>query len=62
MKDLRSTIKLNNGVEMPWVGLGVFRAQEGGDVKEIITTALDAGYRALIRHLSMTMKRVLVKD
>jgi diketogulonate reductase-like aldo/keto reductase len=45
--DVKSTVKLNNGVEMPWLGLGVFRAGEGGEVENAIATALKAGYRSI---------------
>ena len=29
MKNLQSKTVLNNGVEMPWFGLGVFKVEEG---------------------------------
>jgi diketogulonate reductase-like aldo/keto reductase len=45
--DIKSTVKLNNGVEMPWLGLGVFRAGEGGEVENAIATALKTGYRSI---------------
>lgn len=32
---------------MPWLGLGAFRSQESGDIKDIIKTALEAGYRSI---------------
>jgi methylglyoxal/glyoxal reductase len=38
---------LSNGVEMPWLGLGVFRASEGGEVEQAIQWALDYGYRSI---------------
>jgi diketogulonate reductase-like aldo/keto reductase len=38
---------LNNNVEMPWVGLGVFQAREGGEVERAIHWALEAGYRCI---------------
>ena len=41
--DLNTTITLNNGVEMPMFGLGVFRA--AGDTTDAVTWALEAGYR-----------------
>lgn len=40
-----ATTTLSNGVEMPWVGLGVFDAADGDEVRTAVTWALDAGYR-----------------
>ncbi len=42
-----SKIKLNNGVEMPWFGLGVFRAKDGQEVENAVLTALKHGYRSI---------------
>ncbi len=42
-----STVKLNNGVEMPWLGLGVFQSKEGPEVENAVKCALDAGYRSI---------------
>jgi diketogulonate reductase-like aldo/keto reductase len=38
---------LNNGLEMPWLGLGVFQADEGNQVEQAVSWALEAGYRAV---------------
>ena len=38
-------IKLNNGIEMPWVGLGVFRMDNDDDTQIVIEKALAMGYR-----------------
>jgi len=38
---------LNNGVRMPWVGLGVWRAGGHDDVVRVIETALRIGYRSI---------------
>lgn len=38
---------LNNGVEMPLLGLGVYNSQEGGEVERAIKYAFDAGYRSI---------------
>jgi diketogulonate reductase-like aldo/keto reductase len=43
--DLRSTVKLNNGVQMPWVGLGVFLSPEGKETESAVRWALEIGYR-----------------
>ncbi|MDQ0297673.1 diketogulonate reductase-like aldo/keto reductase [Salibacterium salarium] len=42
-----SVQKLANGVEMPWVGLGVFQAEAGNEVKRAVKSALEAGYRSI---------------
>lgn len=42
-----SKVKLSNGVEMPWVGLGVHRAQAGDEVENAIKCALLNGYRSI---------------
>lgn len=41
------TTKLYNGVEMPWLGLGVHRAGSGAEVVAAIQCALQAGYRSI---------------
>ncbi len=38
---------LRNGVAMPWLGLGVFKASEGGEVEAAVKAAVDVGYRAI---------------
>jgi len=38
---------LHNGVEMPWLGLGVFRAEEGPEVRQAVEWALELGYRSI---------------
>jgi diketogulonate reductase-like aldo/keto reductase len=43
--DLSSTLKLNNGVEMPMLGLGVFRSEEGDEAYNAVKYAIEAGYR-----------------
>jgi diketogulonate reductase-like aldo/keto reductase len=40
-------VTLNNGVEIPQVGLGVFRAKEGAEVERAVRAALEAGYRLI---------------
>lgn len=37
--------KLHNGVDMPWLGLGVFQTEEGDEVLQAVETALKVGYR-----------------
>jgi len=43
--DLKGTVKLANGVEMPYLGLGVFKTNEGTEVENSVKWALEAGYR-----------------
>jgi diketogulonate reductase-like aldo/keto reductase len=43
--DIASTITLDNGVLMPRLGLGVWRAAAGREVRDAVTWALEAGYR-----------------
>lgn len=45
--NITSKVKLNNGVEMPWLGLGVFRSEEGGEVENAVKTALTNGYKSI---------------
>ena len=42
---LKSTVKLNNGVSMPVLGLGVYLMRPGSETYQAVRTALDAGYR-----------------
>jgi len=43
--DINGTVKLNNGVAMPYFGLGVFQIDDGNAVVNAVNYALDAGYR-----------------
>jgi diketogulonate reductase-like aldo/keto reductase len=45
--NLNSKITLNNGVEIPVIGFGVFRIPDGVEVEGAVKTALDAGYRLI---------------
>lgn len=45
INSLTSTAKLNNGVEMPYVGLGVWQSKQGGEVENAVRAALELGYR-----------------
>lgn len=44
---IRSTVKLNNGVEMPLFGLGVWQIPSGPAAHRAVTTALQTGYRLI---------------
>jgi diketogulonate reductase-like aldo/keto reductase len=41
------TVQLNNGVLIPQLGLGVWRAEDGDEVEQAIGAALKTGYRLL---------------
>lgn len=45
IKNIRSKTVLNNGIEMPWLGLGVLRLNEGGEVENAVRIAIEKGYR-----------------
>lgn len=45
--NIQSTTLLNNGVKMPWFGLGTFRAEEGDEVERAVAVALENGYRSI---------------
>jgi len=42
-----STTTLHNGLEMPWLGLGVFKAEQGSEIEQAIQWAAEAGYRSI---------------
>lgn len=41
------TVKLNNGVEMPQLGFGVFQVTDLAQCKQAVLDAIDAGYRLI---------------
>ena len=43
---LQDTIKLNNAVEMPGIGLGVFQVTNDATA-EIVKNAIEVGYRSI---------------
>lgn len=44
-KTITTTATLNNGVTIPYFGLGVFQAGRGAETREAVSAALRAGYR-----------------
>src|SRR5690606_559289 len=42
--NIESTVTLNNGIEMPQFGLGVWRSQAGSETENAVRWALEAGY------------------
>lgn len=47
VKHIAETTTLNNGVKMPWFGLGVYKTQEGPEVENAVAAALKIGYRLI---------------
>ena len=45
--NISSKLVLNNGVEMPWLGIGTLYAKEGGEVESAVSEALKSGYRKI---------------
>ncbi|WP_371068883.1 aldo/keto reductase [Sediminibacillus sp. JSM 1682029] len=44
---LQAVTTLNNGTKMPWLGLGVFKVEEGPELVEAVKTAITEGYRSI---------------
>lgn len=44
---LRESVALNNGVHMPWFGLGVFQITSDAQTETIVRSAIDLGYRSV---------------
>ncbi|WP_136608638.1 aldo/keto reductase [Paenibacillus dokdonensis] len=47
MKNLQSTTALSSGYSMPWLGLGVYKVQEGQEVIDSVKAAISHGYRSI---------------
>jgi diketogulonate reductase-like aldo/keto reductase len=47
MKNLQSVKTLINGTKMPWLGLGVFKVEEGQELINAVKTAITHGYRSV---------------
>lgn len=47
LKNLQSTTTLHNGVQMPWLGLGVFKVKEGEEAVSSVKSAIEQGYRSI---------------
>ncbi|HZG17577.1 MAG TPA: aldo/keto reductase [Candidatus Bathyarchaeia archaeon] len=46
-KHLQDTTTLSNGIKMPWLGLGVFKVEEGPELVQAVKTAIAHGYRSI---------------
>ncbi|WP_277587528.1 aldo/keto reductase [Psychrobacillus antarcticus] len=47
MKNFQSIKRLHNGVEMPLLGLGVFRVEDGQELIDAVQIAIKHGYRSI---------------
>ncbi|HYF77224.1 MAG TPA: aldo/keto reductase [Symbiobacteriaceae bacterium] len=47
LQSLSDCTILANQVRMPWLGLGVYKAQEGEEVKQAVLAAIRNGYRSI---------------
>lgn len=47
LQSLSDCAVLANQVQMPWLGLGVYKAQEGEEVKQAVLAAIRNGYRSI---------------
>ncbi|MEK4871130.1 aldo/keto reductase [Niallia sp. FSL W8-1348] len=47
MKNLQDTVNLTNGVKMPWLGLGVFKVEEGQILVDAVSSAIKNGYHSI---------------
>ncbi|WII39961.1 aldo/keto reductase [Paenibacillus thiaminolyticus] len=46
-QNVQSRTLLNNGIDMPWMGLGVFKVEEGSELVEAVKAAVKHGYRSI---------------
>jgi len=47
INSIKDCTLLNNGIKMPWLGLGVFKIEDGKNVEDAIRVALETGYRSI---------------
>lgn len=45
--NISDTVTLNNGLQMPWLGFGVFQMDDGHEVEQAVSKALEVGYRSI---------------
>jgi diketogulonate reductase-like aldo/keto reductase len=70
-----SAVVLNNGVPMPWLGLGVWQIRDNAETERVVRTAIEHGYRSIdtakvygnergvgqaIRHCGLARERLFV--
>ena len=47
ISSIKDCTLLNNGLEMPWLGFGVFKMSDGQEVEDAVKYALKTGYRSV---------------
>ena len=47
IQNINSTVTLNNGTMMPWLGLGVFRVENSEELVNAVKVAIKNGYRSI---------------
>jgi len=47
IKSIIDTTQLNNGVKMPWLGIGTWQVFDQNEAAKIVKMAIDAGYRSI---------------
>jgi len=47
IQNLQDTTTLHNGVKMPWLGIGVFKVEEGPELVNAVKFAIKHGYRSI---------------
>jgi methylglyoxal/glyoxal reductase len=47
IKNLQASTTLHNGVKMPWIGIGVFKVEEGPELVNAVKFAIKHGYRSI---------------
>ncbi|WP_274308978.1 aldo/keto reductase [Solibacillus daqui] len=47
LNNLQATTTLNNGVKMPWFGIGVFKVENGPELVNAVKFAIKHGYRSI---------------
>lgn len=46
-KNLQAATTLHNGTKMPWLGIGVFKVEEGSELVSAVKSAIKHGYRSI---------------
>ncbi len=63
ISDIQGRTRLCNGVEMPWIGLGVYKMNSGKEVLGAVQHALDPGYRLIqLPYTNETGEGEAIKD